>query len=238
MSCETDPSAWLELGKTVLSTFAGALLAFGTNLHLQRLQRRRSNLAAGNMALSILSKQFGDFAVFSAWVDQELQELNGWPMWLKMKPSVIGLSENLRFDLPSLSFLFEHQEHELLGKLMEAETCYHELRTILAQSTEACDLRNQRLAEAGFSNPSLADLHKMENAVGAVLEAKCDAFNSILKSRSDKDAKVYHAAGEALRAAMRIFFEPEQVAPFVPLGANTLAANAAVAKAQRPRTQA
>ena len=213
------PSPWLDIGKTLVGVFAGAFLAFCANLYLQHLQRQRSNLAAGNMALAILSRQYGDFVIFRAGLRRELDEMPSFAGWLQIKPTVFALSDSLRIDFPSLTFLFEHERHDLLGKLVLAETKYHDLRNILEKNTVACEERDQALAEAGMVNFSVEDLRRAENAVNSALRAKCDSLNQFLQQRAERDVLVYRAAGQALHSMMAKTFGTTKVMPFTAMGA-------------------
>lgn len=213
------PSPWLDFIKTLTGVFVGAILAFCTNLWIQHLHRRRNNLATGNMALAVLSRQYGDFVMFRAGLKQELEDRSAWPRWLQIQPTVFSLSDHLRIDLPSLAFLFEHERADLLAKLVWTDTKYHDLRTILEKNSIACEERDDLLAKSGLSNFTLTDLRKAEIAVGGALMAKCDSLNQILQQRSKNDAEVYKAAGQALHELMSKSFGVAKVMPFTAMGA-------------------
>ena len=214
-----QPSLWVDLFKTFAGVFTGATLAFLANIRIQGLQRERSNLAAGNMAIAILSRQYGDFAIFRAGLKQELAEKCNWPGWLQIKPTIFQLSDNLKFDLPSLAFLSEGKHHDLLTKLLIAEVKYHDLRHIHTLCAEACIERDKSLSEAGLSDLSLEDLHRAENSVDCALQAKCEALNQFLQQRANQDENFYKAAGNGLHKMMSARFKSGTVMPFSAIGA-------------------
>lgn len=213
------PSPWLDFIKTLTGVFVGAILAFGTNLWIQHLHRRRNNLATGNMALAVLSRQYGDFVIFRANLNRELEDRSAWPGWLQIQPTVFGLSEHLRIDVHSLAFLFEHERFDLLEKLVWTDTKYHDLRTILEKNSTACEERDELLAKAGISDFALTDLCKAEIAVGGALISKCDHLNQFLQQRAKNDAEVYKAAGHALHELMSKSFGVARVMSFTAIGA-------------------
>ena len=219
VDCPPLPSPWLDIAKTLVGAFAGAGLAFLANIRIQYLQRHRINQAAGNMALAILSRQYGDFIIFRAGLKQDLDERQSWPGWLQVKPTVFGLSESLRFELPTLTFLFEHGRHDLLSTLLLAETRYHDLRNLLERNSAACDARDQSLAKAGLDDFTLIDLHKAEIGVDRAIRAQCDALNQFLQSRALNDVAIYRNAGKALHDLMTSVFKPSEVMPFSAMGA-------------------
>jgi hypothetical protein len=212
-------SQFFDFIKTIFGTLMGAGLAFWSNWHFQKLQRNRANLSAGNMAIAILSRQFGDFVIFRAGFLNDIEDRNKFPSWLQIKPSLFQFSDNLRFDLPSLAFLSDGGNHDLLSKLMMAELKYHDLNNLITLSTEACDLRDRALVTTGLIDLSPNDLHRAEIAVDISLRAKCEALNQAMGQRAHNDAQVYRSAGEALQKMLSQCFDPKAVMPFTALGA-------------------
>ncbi|MEI6760643.1 MAG: hypothetical protein WCO22_09385 [Betaproteobacteria bacterium] len=166
------------------------------------------------MALAILSKQFGDFNIFRANLQKELESKASFPYWLQISPTVYRLPDHLRFDFPSLTFLFECGRSDVVEKLFLAETKYHDLRMILERNSDACEERDQILAKAGFGSFALADLPKAEVVVGSALKAKCENLNIFLQSRAERDGIEYQLAGESLQQLMNKIFGAKKVIKF------------------------
>jgi hypothetical protein len=215
----TQPSLWIDLAKSVFGVFVGAGLAFLANIRVQHIQRRRSNLAAGNLALAILSRQYGDFLIFRAGLRREISERGTFPGWLQVNPTIFKLSDSLKFDLPSLAFLSEAKQHGVLAKLLIAEQHYSDLKHIQEQCVSACIEREQSLSKAGLSDFALTDLHRAEIAVDKALQAKCSFLNQFLQQRASQDADYYQAAGKALHKMMSELFDAGTVMPFTAMGA-------------------
>lgn len=211
-------SGWLDVFKALAGAFSGAFFAYLLNLRIQRVQRDRGNLAAGNLALAVLSKQYGDFLVMHASVLQQAEERKALPSWLQLMPSMMVLSESLKFDLATLAFLFEDGRHDVLTKLILAETCYQDLRQIYSMNTDACRERDRAASQAGIINFGVADIPKLENVVDASIRGSCRSFCEALKLRGQRDQTVYLEAGTALYQLMVERFGTKKVMAFAALG--------------------
>lgn len=216
--CNSASNYWFD-PKVLLSTFLGALLAFVANFFMQMMQRRWINLAAGNRALATVSKMYGDFVILRAGVRGDVNSRQNFPVWAQVNPSIFQLSDSLRFDLGSLAFLAANKQQEILSQLILAETAYQELRNLLAKSTEACEIRDQRIAAAELVNFALGDIHQAQNAVGEALVAKLAGFNEGLISRAHTSVDSYRSAGNALYKFMNEKYGKSRVMPFSALGA-------------------
>jgi hypothetical protein len=216
------PSTWswgADVAKALVGTFVGAGLAFWANRAAEGRQLRRNNLAAGNVALSVLSRQFGDFVIFRAAIQAEATERKDFPDWLQFQPSLFAFSESLVLDLKSLTFLFEHARGDLLARLVDAEARYHDLRKLLAMNTEACKERDDAIAKAGLVSASLMELRRFEAAVDAPLRGKLSTLNAALKRRAKNELDNYRSVGRGLRELMLESYKTTEVMTFIAMGA-------------------
>jgi hypothetical protein len=200
------------------STFVGAALVFSANIYLQNRQRKNANKAAGNMALTILSKQYGDFVIFRAGLKNELSEREQFPAWLQLQPTIFSLSESLRFDMPTLVFLLEHKQPEILKMLLIAETKYHDLRMLIERNSDACEIRDIDISNATSSPFGPWDFPTVETYVDTRKKTMLSHFNIFLQQRARDDVQIYRAAGKALTEIMNKIARPGEVMPFEALG--------------------
>lgn len=205
---------------TLTSTFVGALFAFFANMRIQKWLRVRADKAAGNVALAILGKQYGDFIIFRAGLRQELLDRKDLPQWLQLSPTIYRLPETLRFDVSSLSFLSERKKPDVIKWLMIAETRYHDLRMLIERNSEACHQRDINISKSTASPLGQVDFSTaVERASNDGEKAMLTHFNFFLQQRAKEDQQVYLDAAKALTEAMITFARPDEIMPFGPIGA-------------------
>lgn len=218
-NCTPDWLWGADIVKTLVGTLVGAGMAFWANRAAECRQLRRTNLAAGNMALSVISRQYGDFLILRAALQAEATERSALPDWLQLQPSLFAFSESLVLDLKSLTFLFEHERGDLLAKLVDAEARYHDLRKLLTMNTEACAARDDAIANAGLIDAPLSHLRRFEAAVDAPLRARLSTLNAALKRRAKNDVDSFRSAGPGLRELMLRTYKTTEVMTFTAMGA-------------------
>lgn len=218
-----SPSAisWVTIATTLTSTFFGAALAFIANIKIQNRQRENANKAAGNVALAILAKQYGDFIIFKAGLEKETTDRQNFPPWLQLSPTILRFSETLRFDISSLAFLSDLKRPDVIKWLMIADTKYHDLRLLIESNSEACDLRDTNISRSTTAPFGPWDLSHVEAVVGAREKGMLTHFNNFLQQRACEDEQVYRDAAKALTEAMRRFARPDEIMPFGPIGAKS-----------------
>ena len=216
VACSSAPSfPWT----TLLGTFVGAALAFGANLIIQSLQRKKIKIAAGNMAIAILSKQFGDYIIFRSGLLNELSDRAAFPKWLQIKPTTFRFSESLKFDMSALTFLAEHGQPEILKILLIAETKYRDLLMLIEKNSDACEIRDTQLIKKMPAPIFVSDMELIENSFDQMQKAMLTHFNNLLQQHAIEDINTYLNAGERLVAHMRGFTKASAVMPFGPIGA-------------------
>jgi hypothetical protein len=117
----------------------------------ERRQQRRVNLASANMAISVLSRQYGDFVIFRASVQAEATAKKKYPDWLQFSPSFLSFSEWLVIEVKSLTFLLEYGQRELFANLLDVRARYDDLRRLLAMNIDACVARDEAIMKAGHT---------------------------------------------------------------------------------------
>ena len=134
-------SFWLDVLKTLIGAFTGALLAFLVNIRLQQLERKRKEKAAGNLMLAILSRQFGDYVIakagFLADKVEALERDAKTPSWNLFKPTLFQFSDELKVDMETLGFLIDKGKGKVLEHLILANTKYHDFASLTRMHTEA-----------------------------------------------------------------------------------------------------
>src|SRR6267143_3555144 len=124
-------TAILEILKAAIGPFIGAGLAFlSTRVHDARRQQQE-DVAAGNVALSMLNSMLNEYLLWRLGAYAELANPNrasNSPLWAHMRPSFQSFGD-YSIDLKSLSFLFEDpQTIEALNAVRLAELTYRDMR--------------------------------------------------------------------------------------------------------------
>src|SRR5882672_1596099 len=111
--------------KSFVGSLFGAGLAFVFALRKETITQKKAEKAAGNLATTTLAKFWNDFAqvrgALLANRAKALAQEPDAPLWMQMKPTPFSYPENLRFDVASLTFMFEHEDGPgVLEKLLTA----------------------------------------------------------------------------------------------------------------------
>jgi hypothetical protein len=216
----------MTIFSTLAGSFAGAGLAFVSNRYADYVERKRANLAAGNMAISILSRQYGDFVIFRANLQAESTAKNKYPDWLQISPSFMSFSEWLVIDMKSLTFILHHGQRELFARLLDVQARYDDLRRLMAINNEACVTRDDAIMKAGLADVDpFADQYRFEAAVAATLKAKLSGLNAALRHRAKNELVNYQTTGHALRDLMLSLYQVTEVMTFTAVGAQKELAN-------------
>ncbi|MFM0619782.1 hypothetical protein PQR37_37625 [Paraburkholderia nemoris] len=210
----------MAIFSTLVGSFAGAGLAFVSNRYADHVERKRANLAAGNMAISILSRQYGDFVIFRANLQAEATAKNKYPDWLQFSPSFLSFSEWLVIDMKSLTFLLQYGEHDLFAKLLDVQARYDDLRRLMAINNDACVARDDMIMKAGLADADpFADQHRFEAAVDVTLKAKLTGLNTALRQRAKNELVNYQTTGQMLWDLMLSSYQVTEIMTFTAMGA-------------------
>ncbi len=197
---------WLDMTKTLVGSFVGASLAFGSNLWFQNKERKRKYKAAGNLALATVVRQWNDFLVVRKGFMQTRQAIieqnANAPIYLHAKPTHFYFSESLKFDYASLAFLFEHGRAELFTTLAIAEQRYYDLASVIKLYTAAAEIMQSKLASTDLSSNKEFSFADVESAIGPDLLYKLQDTVSGLFQRFEEDESSYITAISELRSAM------------------------------------
>jgi hypothetical protein len=190
----------------MIGSFTGAGLAFASNIFFQQKDRNRRNKASGNLALSIIARQYNDFLIlrkgFQAERDRVAKGSQNAPPWLQARPMHFYFNEGLKFNYESLTFLFENKTGELFSLLALVEQRYYDLATLEQSFTEAAVLLQEKLAAAGVREGQAFSLGPIEEAVGHDLLGKILSFLEALEKRFKEDEDDYQKAFTQLRNVM------------------------------------
>ena len=100
---------YLDVGKTLIGTFLGAVLAFLSAIAHRRAQQRKSDITAGNMALFQLRAMHRQTTEMRLGVRAEIKmafdTYGKVPEWCILRPSINVPDEGIELDFGSLSFL-------------------------------------------------------------------------------------------------------------------------------------
>lgn len=216
----------MTIFSTLVGSFAGAGLAFVSNRYADHVERERTNLAAGNMAISILSRQYGDFVIFRANLQAEATAKNKYPDWLQMHPSFFSFSEWLVIDMKSLTFILQRGQCDLFARLLDLQARYEDLRRLTAINNEACAARDEAIMKAGLVDADpFADQLRFEAAVAVTLRAKLSALYAALRHRAKNELVNYQTTGRALQDLMLSLYQVPAVMTFTAMGVQKEFAN-------------
>ena len=108
----------VDIAKTTIGAFAGAMFAFGLTVYRDRRLRLREQRAAGNSAMSVITRQYMDFCKVKREIEADCKIIReaapNAPKWMKFRPTPSEFNDALRFDMKSLDFLFEHGHAEIV----------------------------------------------------------------------------------------------------------------------------
>lgn len=217
-----ESTFWIDVAKTLIGTFVGAALAFGANIYVQRLLRRREERQAGNAAAMILAMQWHDFVNFRlGFLDglSEPKQLFGeFPHWVLARPNGYTFSESLDQDVSKLVFLGDHGGAEALQKIVVAERRYLDLVRLAKRYNEAATERQARFEKIWAQGPfdvaellrdtsdSKNRLKRLEQTIGLELVGRLDATIDSLLERFAADETDYSNACDSLQKNMRRVF--------------------------------
>jgi len=204
----------LDIGKAIIGSFAGATFAFIFALRMYNRQLRRENKAAGNLAMATLRRQYNDFMVYGRGVKKTYDDMfrvePHAPLWLLLKPHHYTFSGPLRFDIKSLTFLFEKGDVKFLQDLLLAEARYHDLMSSADKLNQTLDEAQQVLAAAGIGAQGAHRIGELENIVGPALVGRANSFVESMLRTVEEDKGVYSEATESLRAKLVEYFGADE----------------------------
>lgn len=188
------------------------MAAFLFNLLLQYLLRRRDNLAAGNLALLVLSRQLSDLLVLAEATqdhrDGVLKADAKTPTWAQVHPGHFYFSEGLKFNFENLSFLLSKGDAKILSQLAEVEQRYFDLASLVERHAEALEAIQTKIADGKAQNWQWVE---MEDLVGKALIAKANSLTGGILSRVARDPDEYQEAIDGLRTALLRRFDHRKV---------------------------
>jgi len=211
----------LDIVKTLIGAFVGALLAFWVNRLTENRKIEREQRAACNLALTLLSKQYGDFLISKASVASNkkgaLELWPGLPLWMQLQPTLFTFSVKQNLDIDSIAFLLEGHAN-IVERLLHAEVGYQSLQSLFEHLNEAAIRRDEIFAAHGGADNTPIDI--LEEWVGLAIVGKLSAVINSIDARLAADGDMYRKAGESLQQLMIQTYGEKNVVSFKPLGAD------------------
>ena len=193
--------AILDILHAAIGPFIGAGLAFlSTRVHDAR-REHQENVAAGNLALSMLNSMLNEYLLWrlGAYADMaDPKRPSDSPLWARIRPNLQSFGE-YPIDLKSLAFLFEDAKTiEALDKIRFAELTYRDMRLVEKFRNDAAQAILQEISTKYFSSNSEA-----EQALGPQRIATMLSAIKSVATRARDNEEAYTAAFAALRAALK-----------------------------------
>ena len=197
----TDYSWWTFFG-TITATFVGAGLAFLSNQVAQRLTRRADNLAAGNVAMTTLSQQLGDYRNYARAVREELEQRSEIPLWIRIRPIPCSFDATLRFDFEKLGFVFDNSP-SLMGKLAVTQRRYFQLAKIAKLHFDtASDIQTRISSKVEWRKLSITD-DMLRHEIGSAIVAQQASLSELILEHVNRGEAEYMQMADELYEALR-----------------------------------
>ncbi|TAG50029.1 MAG: hypothetical protein EAZ30_01870 [Betaproteobacteria bacterium] len=160
---------WEKAILTLLGTFIGATLAFGSQLYLHRRQERKAELVSAHRILFCLLQQTNALVLFQN--DFVAPHRNSPAPFMEIPAAMeFDLSKN-QFDFSSFNFLLKSKEgRQVMYDLYLAQESYVEaLRAINERSRMHREELQPKLFEAGFKNNELTTDAELARRLGPLV---------------------------------------------------------------------
>lgn len=190
---------WLDVIKALIGTLIGALLAFGANFWFQHFQRRRDQLAAGNVATLTLLHQLGDVRTVKRMIAAEMEERKDLPLWARIRPMAATVDATSKYDYASIIYLTDI-EPTLFADLAVGWLRHQNLAYLMDQHREAAREIQRRAEE---SKIQLMDDPALKAAIGKELTARQEGFVEAILELCQRSEPEYLTTAERLYCALR-----------------------------------
>jgi hypothetical protein len=204
------PSFVSDVVKTLIGSFMGAGLAFYFAVRKDNLGKREQQKAAGNMATVTLTQLANDF-LQTRYALLEFQQMLAKeqphsPKWMTLKAMHAHFAD-VRFDLPSLVFLMEHDGGaQVVEKLITVEMKVHDFFGQLTEHAKANYEMQVKLSEAKLDPAVPRPLKELEDAAGYALVARVESFVGGLNDHVNRTEAAVRDAADALPKLLRQIF--------------------------------
>jgi hypothetical protein len=194
---------WLEVLKTLIGTAAGAILGIGTAFLTWRIQQRRIELAAGNIAVLALGHYLAALKLVTKAVREEQDEMRAEapnaPPWATVRAPHVAFKRDLTMDLKQLAFLSDRPQ--LLEGLLHAERLYFDLVETVDEYRRV-HLQIQEATAAAFGAAVTVTPARLEAAAGHHLAAQANTLLAAILDHLDNDEEVYRRIASDLSAEL------------------------------------
>jgi hypothetical protein len=186
-----------------IGSFLGAGLAIFFATRKQDTIRRRDQKAAGNLAIATLARLANDFALARAVIlnyrELILREQPRLPLWMHIKPAHFSHATALRFDLPSLIFLFEYEGgSHLVQKLITAESAYHEFFGQLRAYSGIAEAIREKFSTAEVNPMDDARVRELADAAGPANVARAEELTHAILAHVERSERVFRELSVSL----------------------------------------
>jgi hypothetical protein len=172
------PPWYEDVWKTLVGSFLGATLAFGSAFIHRRLQQRNTEIAAGNMALfhlRAIQRQTTEMRLgIRIDISRTFSKIAEAPEWSIIRPSLRKPDENIAIDFDSLSFLVSSARgQEALLSARHVQELYQSACNVFAQQQESAIAYQTKLENMPDANEFAVDgvfsWKRLEKHIGLVL---------------------------------------------------------------------
>ena len=206
----------LEIMKTVLGVFVGAMLAFRLNRLTQEQLKRDDQREAAILVSLTLSRLWNDYKNFSTSIAEHkvrLEKLHpGMPSWDKLPvhlplPTFPKAFEEIKFEFSSLPFLFGIGYESLLGELHMCQERYANFTHFVTEYNAAHVEAHRQVIEK-FGAMGEAPMSEIEKSLGPVLYLRLEFLAGAVLTSIEKDMAHIRRVNGELEVALSRHFGP------------------------------
>lgn len=198
---------FLEIFKVLIGTFSGAILAFIANWLLRQSQREDDQIAAGNLAITVMGRMVNAFLIYKQGVietrTQIMKAEPNLPVWMQMLPILHEFDESLVIDIHSLTFLFRPRSVDVMNHILTAQGKYRNLVYLHKQHFQDMQELQRILSELqGDDQYGPINLDLAVKKVPAYLAARIESASTALHQSLNEDENTMIEALKALEKTL------------------------------------
>lgn len=203
----TLPQFWA----TIVGTFVGAFLAFQFGIRRDTLLRRRDEKIAGNVAMTLLARQYTDYILLKReilkWREVILKQLPDAPLWFQMMPVAYPISESREFDVKALGFLLDQKGGaKVLQQILDVELMYTNFVHLMGTHRKHAEEMQDKLAESGLDPHANTAIRVVEEKLGYSATTRLNSLVGGILEHIEKDEQKYLAAARCLHDLLAMTF--------------------------------
>ncbi|MFZ6720187.1 hypothetical protein [Undibacterium sp. Ji49W] len=196
----------LDISKTLIGTFVGAGLAFFVNWTFRQSQKEEEQIKAGYVAMVILGRMITAFISYKEGItkarESVLNDSPDAPFYLQIRYTVFDFDEALALDIPSITFLFDSKNVNLINHLLMAQDAYRNIVHLHKHHTVSMEQFREKIAEFTDAQRKTVNIKNVQEHLPRHLTSQMEELNkSLIAALTNDEVKLIEAV-KALKAAL------------------------------------